>query len=138
MAVNVMVSAEEIRALLEAGFLFRERGEIDKSVEVFEGVLALRPELEVAHIGLANALQVKGDAAGAEKSFRKATSLYPQSALARMQLGEFLYTQGRRDDATAELDKAIELDASGPHGEAARAVKAVIAEGVEYSYQLPS
>lgn len=137
MALDVAVSPEELRALLEMGFLLRERGELDKALEVFDGVLALRPDLEIAHIGLANVYQVQGNNAEAEKVFRSAVERFPQSAHAHAQLGEFFHTVGRKEDALAELEKAIQIDPSGPYGEAARAVKTLVEDGVEYSYGLP-
>jgi len=138
MALDVAVSPEELKALLETGFLLRERGEFDKAEDVFAGVLALRADLEVAHIGLANIAHAKGEADRAEGIFRKATELFPSSALAFGQLGEFLHTQGKKDAALEALEKAISLDPQGPQGEAARAIKALVDEGVEYNYALPS
>jgi len=134
MALDVAVSPEELKALLETGFLFRERKELDKAEEVFAGVIALRPDLEIAHLGLANIAHAKGEVERAEGLFRKMTELFPQSALAFGQLGEFLHTQGKKDAAVEALNKAISLDPSGPHGEAAKAIKALVDEGVEYNY----
>lgn len=138
MALDVAVSPEEIKALLETGFLLRERGELDQAEEVFVGVIALRADLEIAHIGLANIAHAKGECERAEGIFRKVTTLFPNSALAFGQLGEFLHTQGKKDDAIAALDKAVSLDPQGPQGEAARAIKALVDEGVEYTYARPS
>jgi Tfp pilus assembly protein PilF len=136
MAVGVTISTEELRTLLETGFLLRERGELQKAREVFEAVVALRPDVEIGHIGLAQVLHCMDDA-GAEKAFRKAVEMNPGSAHARSQLGEYLHTRGKKADALKELNRAIELDPSGPFGESARAIKSLVDEGVEYTYALP-
>lgn len=134
MTLNVEISAQEIRALLETGFLLWERTELDKAAEVFDGVLALRPQLEPALIGLANVRQAQGRAEEAKACFEEATKAHPASANAHALLGEFYHTQGQKDAALRELNKAIELDPSGPFGEAARAIKTLVDEGVAYTY----
>lgn len=137
MAVDVAPSPEELRALLESGFLLRERGELEPSKEVFEGVIALRPDLEVAHLGLANALHALGDLDKAEATFKRVVAQFPHSAHALAQLGEFYHTAGRREEALEALDKAIAIDPSGPFGEEARSIKALVEDGVGYTYKRP-
>jgi Tfp pilus assembly protein PilF len=134
MALDVQVSPEELRALCEAGFLYREKFQFAEAREIFEGVLTLRPELEAAHLGLANVLQQLGENDAAQASFEQATALHEGSANAWAQLGEFHYTQGRKDQAIECLDKATSIDPSGPFGEAANQIKAAIDEGIEYTY----
>ena len=94
MTLGVEVTEQELKALLEVGFLHRERGEADQARQVFEGVLALRPDLAVAKVGLANALQLAGDDAGAEKALREAAGSQPDNAFVQQQLGECLHTLG--------------------------------------------
>jgi predicted Zn-dependent protease len=137
MSLGVEVTDQELKALLEVGFLHRERGEVKQAREVFEGVLALRPDLGVAKVGLANVLQLGGDDAGAEAVLREAAEAQPDNAFVQQQLGELLHTLGRKEDALAALDKAIELDAGGPNAAAAQAIKDVVEADIQYTYRAP-
>ncbi|MFC1705325.1 tetratricopeptide repeat protein [Planctomycetota bacterium] len=136
MALNVTISTDELHALLEAGFLLRERAEIDKAGDVFAGVIALRPDIEIAHLGLANILEIQGKDDEAGKILEELTKRSPSSAMAYMQLGEFYHTHEKKEEALKALDKAIELDAGGPFAESARAIKALVEEGVGYQYKM--
>ncbi|RME72065.1 MAG: hypothetical protein D6776_09400 [Planctomycetota bacterium] len=137
MALGLEVSEQELKALLEVGFLYRERGEAAEAREVFEGVLALRPDLAVAKVGLANALQLLGDDEAAERLLREAAAAQPDNAFVAQQLGELLHTVGKREEAAEWLRKAIELDAAGPYGQAAKAVLDLLEADVAYTYRAP-
>ena len=137
MALAVEISTEELRALLEVGYLYRERGEGAKAQQVFEGVLAVRPDVDVAHVGLGNALQIQGKDGEACDVLEAAAEQFKTSALVQFQLGEFYHTQNRSEEAKAALDEALRLDAHGPYGDAVRAVKQAIDEGIQYTYRSP-
>jgi len=137
MGLNVKLSTEELRLLLETGYLLAERREWQKAKEVFEGVQALGQAAEVASMGLADLHLVLGNAKDAEKALKAALKASPQFALAHAQLGELCHTQGRKEEAIASLKKAEELDPQGTAGEFARSVLKVMDLGVAYKYAAP-
>ena len=136
MPLNVTISEQELRGLLESGFLLRERMEFDKALEVFEGAVALRPDVEVAQLGLANMYEVTGRHKDAQAVLETLVKKNPKSAVAQLQLGEFFHTHGKKDEAKKALDQAMALDPNGPTGDAARATLAVIDQGIDYSYDM--
>ena len=61
MALDVQVTSEELRLLLESGYLSTERREYVKAKEIFEGVQALGRGADVAEVGLANLYLMQGN-----------------------------------------------------------------------------
>lgn len=75
--------------------------------------LAIDDSLAQAHNALAELkYQYEYDWAGAEKEFKKAITLNSNIAWIRQAYGWFLMSEGRFDEARAEMDKARELDPS--------------------------
>jgi Tfp pilus assembly protein PilF len=138
MALNVKLSEEELKFLLESGYLYIDRREFAKAKEVFEGVAATGQATDVARMGLANVLTIQGDTKEAEKQLREALKANPKNAHVQAQLGELLYITGKKEDAVAALKQAEALDPTGPAAKYARAVMAAIDEGTVYSYQDPT
>jgi tetratricopeptide (TPR) repeat protein len=136
LALNVQLSVEEVRVLLESGYLLMERREFAKAKEVFEGVEALGRG-EAGGLGLGEVHLRLGNEKEAEKSFRAAAKANPKGALARAKLGELLHTMGKKDEALAELKEAEKLDASGPFGQYAASVRKAVEEGTQYKYKAP-
>jgi tetratricopeptide (TPR) repeat protein len=69
------------------------------------------PTLEQAHAGLIQTLQRLGDRNGAANALAAWVQTNPSSSTAWMQWGLYHVALGRRDDAVAYLEKAVELDA---------------------------
>lgn len=137
MALNVKVETDELRLLLESGYLLIQRNELQKAKEVFEGVEALGQGLDVAGLALSHLHLIHGNVKDAEKALRGAVKANPKFALAYANLGELCHTQGRKDEAQEFLGKAEELDPQGPAGQFARTLKAAIAEGgADYHYMV--
>ncbi len=75
--------------------------------------LKIDDSLAQAHNALAELkYQYEYDWAGAENEFKKAIELNPNVAWIRQAYGWFLMSAGRFDEATAEMEKARELDPS--------------------------
>jgi tetratricopeptide (TPR) repeat protein len=83
---------------------------LDEAIGYYRAAVALRPGNVAAHNNLGNALQEKGDLAGAIAEFKKVIALDPKAAPARYNLGNALKTQGDLAGAIAEYQKAIALD----------------------------
>ena len=137
MALNVKLTTEELRLLLETGYLLRERRELQKAKEVFEGVQALGQAADVASMGLADVLLVMGNVKDAEKALQAAIKASPKFALAHAQLGELYHTQGKKAEAVEELQKAESLDPQGTAGTFAKSVLKAVETGVDYKYGIP-
>jgi TolB-like protein/DNA-binding winged helix-turn-helix (wHTH) protein len=71
--------------------------------------LELDPLLAEAHVSLAQTIYLY-DWSEAEKEYRRALQLNPNSADAHYQYGGYLANLGRNDEAMAQLNYAIELD----------------------------
>jgi tetratricopeptide (TPR) repeat protein len=135
MALDVQVSPEETRVLLESGYLATERREYAKAKEIFEGCIALGRGADVAEVALANLDLVQGKPKDAEKALRAAVKSRPENAYAWALLGEILHTQGKKQESLEALSKAKSLDASGAFGGMAGAMEEAVNQGADYSYK---
>jgi len=79
-------------------------------------VLALDPDLEEAHVDLANVLQEEWHWTEAEAEYRRALELNPNNAKARSEFAGWLLCQGRTDEAVATIQRARALDPVGVSG----------------------
>lgn len=70
-------------------------------------VLEQRPENFDAILGLARLDQASGDVASAEKGFRRAISLQPNSHIAQHAMGQFMLKQGRVSESLPLLNQAL-------------------------------
>lgn len=137
MALEVQVAPEELKLLLEAGYLATERREFGKAKEIFEGVQALGRGADVAEVGLGNLFLVQGNAKEAEKVLRQAIKSNPQNGYAHAELGELLLTQGKPDEARQMTDKAKVLD-RGAAAALAGAVGEALDQKMAYRYKAPA
>lgn len=113
---GIEISGEDVRALVDVGFIALSAGMIDQAGVVFEGVAAARPESEAAAIGEALVSLARGDAEAAVGILR-ATA--PTDA-AQVFLG-LAYTRcGHKDDARSVLTAIIQSPIASPHADLAR------------------
>lgn len=96
-------------------------GKLDIAITLQERALAARPNaapfrsnLSEMHRRLADALQARGDLAGAEAALRRALELAPDRADMANALGIMLSAAGRQQEAVAFLERAA---AQGGHAE---------------------
>lgn len=91
-------------ALLGAGVVARQRGELALARRRFEDALRAAPEFAEAHVNLGVVELAQGDAARAEERFRAALRIDPDLLPARLDLARSLLHRGRADPARrAEL-----------------------------------
>ena len=94
------------RALTTAiGHLYRQCGRWDEAASAFRRAIASDPASAAAHEGLADALLVTGDAAGAADAALDAARLRHHSATAHGLLAEALTRLG--DDTRAAVHRAL-------------------------------
>ena len=113
---------EELRVILEAGFVLRDAGRLDDAEDVFLGMMELLPESELPHVALGTIRLQRGSFAEAQALCEEGMRLKPDSLYARVHHAEALLFQGRRDPAEAELRQIISTDPQSPHSRTARAL----------------
>ncbi|MFN2442678.1 MAG: protein kinase [Thermoanaerobaculia bacterium] len=85
--------------------------EYQKSMEAINRSLALNENLSDAHSALCeNRMFYEWDFDGAERECTRALELDPDSSLAHQTYSRYLDSQGRHDEAIAEIQTAIDLD----------------------------
>jgi Flp pilus assembly protein TadD len=119
---HVKPSDEELRVILESGFVLREAGRLDDADAVFRGALELLPDSDVPRVALGTVEMQRGRFAEAQALCEEALAVRPESLYARVHRAEALLFQRRREEAEAELRAVISSDADSPHSRTARAL----------------
>ncbi len=101
--------AERPEALGNLANLFRERGDIERSLAFFRSALSREPRLTSARANLADLYRSLGQDTDAERVLREGLELDQNDAYLRHSLGLLLVRTGRPDDALQELQMAREL-----------------------------
>ena len=119
---HVKPSDEELRVILESGFVLREAGRLDDADAVFRGALELLPDSDVPRVALGTVELQRGRFDRALEACDEALRRRPESLYARVHRAEALLFQRRREEAEAELRAVISADADSPHSRTARAL----------------
>jgi Flp pilus assembly protein TadD len=119
---DVQPSEDELRVIMEAGFVLREAGKFDEAEAIFRGVIELVPQSDVPHVALGTVELQRGRFAEALSACGDALRLQPESLYARVHHAEALLFQQRRAEAEAELQEIIATDPQSPHSRTARAL----------------
>lgn len=119
---EVSISDEELRVLLETGYILREAAKFDESEAVFRGVMEFIPESEVPQVGLGTVFLQRGDFETAEEVCRTATETNPSSLYAKVHFAEALLFQKKRDEAEDILNSVISENPDSPHSHTAQAL----------------
>jgi Flp pilus assembly protein TadD len=100
------------------GYLYADRGELDKAISHFETALRIRsrkpdPHYSVGsafvHVNLADALGRKGQPDEAMVHYEEAIKLQPNYADAYYNRGVILFAKGRIDEAMADWEKTLQI-----------------------------
>ena len=119
---NIPVSQDELRVMLETGFILREAAKFDEAEAVFRGVIEFLPDSEVPQVGLGTVYLQKGDFPAAQEICETALQTNPTSLYARVHYAEALLFDHQREKAVAELQEIIAADPESPHSQTARAL----------------
>ncbi len=119
---HVRPSDEELRVILESGFVLREAGRLDDADAVFRGALELLPESDVPRVALGTVELQRGRFAEAQALCEEALRVRPESLYARVHRAESLLFQRRRDEAEDELREVMAAEPDSPHARTARAL----------------
>ncbi|MBL7685117.1 MAG: tetratricopeptide repeat protein [Deltaproteobacteria bacterium] len=123
------VPTEDLRLMLECGYLHIAMKRFKEAREVFEGISLLAPDSDVPLVALGNVSFVESKFEEAIKVYKKALEVAPQSAFAKAYLGEALFFNEKREEAVKVLEEASKLDPVGKSGEFARSLLELIRKG---------
>ncbi len=104
---QIKPTTEELRVMLETGFIMREAANFDDAEKIFQGCIELMPDSEVPKIGLGTVYLQKKDFESALKTCREALEINPDSDYARVHYAEALLFQNQREQALTELRQVI-------------------------------
>ena len=119
---HVRPSDEELRVILESGFVLREAGRLDDADAVFRGALELLPDSDVPRVALGTVELQRGRFAEAQALCEEALRVRPESLYARVHRAESLLFQRRREEAEEELREIADSEPDSPHARTARAL----------------
>ena len=123
------IPTEDLRLMLEGGYLYLAMQRFKEAKEVFEGVCVLAPESDVPLVALGNVYFVETKFDEAIKIYKKALDLVPASAFAKAYLGETLFFHNKKTEAKSVLEEASKMDPHGKSGDFARSLLELIEKG---------
>ncbi len=106
----LILDENNIEALRREGYLYLEEREYEEAKKVYEKILSLDPDDDIAHDSLANTLHKLGEHEAAMAHHRQAIELDPEYAPHYFNYANTLYDLGRYDEALKQYQKAYELD----------------------------
>lgn len=119
---EIPISNEELRVLLETGYILREAAKFDDAEAVFRGVMEFMPDSEVPQVGLGTVFLQRGDFQTAEEICRSAVETNPTSLYARVNYAEAMLFGKKREQAENELKNIIAENPDSPHSHTAQAL----------------
>lgn len=119
---EISVSGEELRVILETGYILREAARFDEAEAVFRGMMEFLPESDVPQVGLGTVFLQRGDFQTAQDICGNAVQTNPESLYARVHYAEALLFGQRREEAENELREIISTNPDSPHSQTAKAL----------------
>jgi len=119
---EISVSGEELRVILETGYILREAARFDEAEAVFRGMMEFLPESDVPQVGLGTVFLQRGDFQTAQEVCGNAIQTNPASLYARVHYAEALLFGQRREEAETELRDIISENPDSPHSQTAQAL----------------
>lgn len=119
---EIPVSNEELRVMLETGYILREAAKFDDAEAIFRGVMEFLPDSDVPHVGLGTVFLQRGDFTKAQEICEKALELNPESIYARVHYAEALLFGNQREKAETELREIVGNYPDSPHSQTAQAL----------------
>lgn len=119
---EIPVSNEELRVMLESGYILREAAKFNEAEAIFRGVMEFLPDSDVPQVGLGTVFLQRGDFESAEEICEKALETNPESLYARVHHAEALLFGRRREEAESKLHEIISENPDSPHSQTAQAL----------------
>jgi tetratricopeptide (TPR) repeat protein len=96
---EISVSNEELRVMLETGYILREAAKFERAEAIFRGAMEFLPGSDVPQVGLGTVFLQKGDFQAAEEICEKALEMNPESLYARVHYADALLFGRQREKA---------------------------------------
>jgi predicted O-linked N-acetylglucosamine transferase (SPINDLY family) len=93
------------------GVIVKQRGQMERAIELFRKAAALDRKLHSPWVNLGNAARTQGRIDEAVEAFRQAVKLKPRDADLIRLLGISLGEAGKGEEALAQLNRAVMIDA---------------------------
>lgn len=119
---EVKPADEELRVMLEVGFLLREMSKFAEAAQIFRGAAELVPDSDVPLVGLGTVEFQQKNFDAAHEAYERALQIKPNSLYARVHRAEAWLFTGERERAEEELLNIIAADADSPHSRTAQAL----------------
>ena len=103
---------QELESLRAIAARTLQGGEPEKAIELYDGLIARKPDDAEAHYKRANALNMLGRSEAALEGYDRAVALKPDYANAFCNRGTVLERLGRWEEALASYDRTLELNPS--------------------------
>lgn len=116
----ISLPVEQVRLLLEAGYIYIHMDRLDEAEQIFKGVIPLIPESEVPYVAIATLYYSQGLNTKALEAYTTALTLAPESPFAMVNFGDFLLFTEQREQGKAYLKKVIQSDTSGIYAKLAQ------------------
>jgi tetratricopeptide (TPR) repeat protein len=120
--IDVKVSDEELRVILEIGYVLREMSHFTEAAEIFRGAAELIPDSDVPFVGLGTVEFQQRNFDAAHEAYQRALEIKPSSLYARVHQAEAWLFEGERQRAEEELNEIITADPDSPHSRTAQAL----------------
>lgn len=122
---------KHIGSLHLLGVIAQQSGNVAGAVDFFRQVIALKPDIAVAHLGLGSALAAAGQLPDAVAAFERALVLKadrtaPEEGRILLNLGNLYHQIGRTAEAARCFQRVLELDPN--HAEAHNSLGAMLLE----------
>lgn len=128
----INMSKGHLAVMMEAGFVYLGMGRFKEARSIFEGVAVLTPDSEIPVVAQGNVEFCDGHLEKAVKKYEQALKIDPESAFAKVYLGEALLFMGKKDAARELLQDVAKHDKGGS-GEFAKALMDVVKTGFDPS-----
>ena len=101
-------SPKNPRALMYYGVILLEKNQVAKAYEYLSRAWFLKPDSTEIEVNLGIASGLLGRGPEAERHYKSAVRLSPDSSMPYFFYGRWLHSEGRQDEAIVQLQKAIE------------------------------
>ncbi|MFC1705342.1 tetratricopeptide repeat protein [Planctomycetota bacterium] len=124
------ISGEQAYGIANVGYKLLQEANYDDAETIFRGLVTLNSRDANLQMWLGSTLHRKGEVKEAIAAYTEALDIDPKNATCLANRGELLVVEGKAEEGTKDLMKAIEIDPESkqPSTVRARAILATIAQ----------
>ncbi len=124
----IEIERQHLGVMMEAGYIYMGMKRFKEARALFEGLSVIAPESDIPLVALGNVDFCEGKITKAMRHYTQAIKLDPNSAFARVYMGEALLFSGKKGEAMEWLRAVAKKDRGGA-GDFARALIDAVKEG---------